>query len=298
MRPVTILGGGLGVRINPRERSQNRLLTHLFKGLTLALFLRKQDVPCVIYELRDENFRKGGDIALSPNALRVLDHVGIYGRVRKQGWNYDFVRMVSVAGKYLGSHAWGGLKNFHYHCLRINRDIVRRELLAEVKLQGIPVYLSKKCVGISEEGEEIVLRFADGETVRTDYLVGADGIHSMARQYLYPGSSSKYSGLLVALGHTQRDRLGGAMDGQQLPCMYVGKNGTFSILPNSYDGGEIGYFITTDVPDRGPENWALLEKDKGAIVDIITEVIEEKSWPKFVRDLVEATSLEMFRTWP
>lgn len=206
--------------------------------------------------------------------------------------------MVSVAGKYLGSHAWGGLKNFHYHCLRINRDIVRRELLAEVKLQGIPIYLNKKCAGISEEGEEIVLRFADGETVRTDYLVGADGIHSMTRQYLYPGSSSKYSGLLVALGHTQRDRLGGAMDGQQLPCMYVGKNGTFSILPNSYDGGEIGYFITTDVPDRGPENWALLEKDKGAIVDIITEVIEEKSWPKFVRDLVEATSLEMFRTWP
>lgn len=160
------------------------------------------------------------------------------------------------------------------------------------------MHLGKKCVGISEEGEEIVLRFLDGETVRTDYLVGADGIHSMTRQFLYPGTSSKYSGLLVALGHTQKDKLGGSIDGMQLPCMYVGKNGTFSILPNSYDGGEIGYFITTDVPDRGPEKWALLEKDKEAIVDIINEVIEEKSWPKFVGDLVKTTNLAEFRTWP
>ncbi|KEF58318.1 uncharacterized protein A1O9_06244 [Exophiala aquamarina CBS 119918] len=279
MKPVTILGGGLG-------------------GLTLALSLRKQDVPCVVYEYRDEEFRKGGDIALSPNALRVLDHVGVYGRVRKQGWNYDAVRMISVAGKYLGSHAWGGLNSFHYHCLRINRDIVRRALLAEAQLQGIPIYFNKKCVAISEEGDGISLAFQDGETVHTEFLIGADGIHSITRQYLYPGSYSKYSGLLVALGHTQRHRIGNSLDGMHLPCMFFGKNGTLSILPNSYDGEEIGYFITTDVPDRGAENWALLEKDKQAISRIFDEIIEEKGWPQFVRDLPRQTRLEDFRTWP
>lgn len=206
--------------------------------------------------------------------------------------------MINVTGKYLGSHAWGGLDNFHYHALRINRDIVRRALLAEVELQGIPIYLNKKCVGISEEGDEITIVFEDGETVCTEFLVGADGIHSLTRQYLYPGSSAKYSGLLVALGHTQKDRMGGSMDGMHLPLMYFGKNGTFSILPNSYDGKEIGYFITTDVPDRGPENWALLEKDKEAIKQIFDEVIEEKAWPQCVRDLLRTTSLEDFRTWP
>ncbi|KAK6366845.1 hypothetical protein LTS17_010396 [Exophiala oligosperma] len=268
------------------------------QGLTLALFLRKQDVPCVVYELRDEEFRKGGDIALSPNALRVLDHVGIYGRVRTQGWNYDTVRMINVAGKYLGSHTWGGLSNYHFHCLRINRDIVRRALLAEVRVQGITVNLNKKCVSISEENGSVTIAFADGEIVSTDFLIGADGIHSLARQYLYPESTARYSGLLVALGHTQRSRIGNALDGMHLPTMFFGKNGTFSILPNDYHGKEIGYFITTDVPDRGQENWNLLEKDKAAISRILEDIVEEKAWPQQVRDLIKTTRSEDFRTWP
>ncbi|OQU95922.1 FAD binding domain-containing protein [Cladophialophora immunda] len=279
MKPVTILGGGLA-------------------GLTLALFLRKQDVPCVIYEVRDENFRKGGDIALSPNALRVLDHVGIYGRIRKCGWNYDDVQMITVAGKYLGSHTWGGLRRYHYQCLRINRDVVRQALLSEVRLQGIPMHFGKRCVGLAEDGDTISLAFEDGETIHTEFLIGADGIHSPTRQYLYPGSFSKYSGLLVALGHTQRRLMGASMEGVQLPCMFFGKNGTFSILPNSYDGEEIGYFITTDVPDRGESNWAALEKDKQAISNIFDEITEEPGWPQFVRDLSRTTPLEHFRTWP
>jgi 2-polyprenyl-6-methoxyphenol hydroxylase-like FAD-dependent oxidoreductase len=252
----------------------------------------------VVYELRDENFRKGGDIALSPNALRVLDHVGIYGRVRTQGWNYDIVRMINVTGKHLGSHTWGGLRNFHYHCLRINRDIVRRALLAEARIQGIHIHLNKKCVSISEGEDEVTVTFEDGETVSSEFLIGADGIHSLTRQYLYPGSSAEYSGLLVALGHTQRARVGTALDGLHLPTMFFGKNGTFSILPNDYTGSEIGYFITTDVPDRGQEDWALLEKDKAAIGQIFEEIFEEKGWPQFVRDLIRTTRFEDFRTWP
>ncbi|KAK5947297.1 hypothetical protein PMZ80_001447 [Knufia obscura] len=279
MKPIIILGGGLA-------------------GLTIALFLRKQMVPCEVYELRDENFRKGGDIALTPNALRVLDHVGVYGRVRTQGWNYDTVRMINVAGKHLGSHTWGGQRRFHYYCLRINRDIVRRALLEEALVQGIPVHLNKKCVSISEGEDEVIVAFEDGETVSSEFLIGADGIHSLARQYLYPGSVAQYSGLLVALGHTQRARVGTALDGVHLPTMLFGQNGIFSILPNDYAGTEIGYFITTDVPDRGQEKWALLEKDKAAIAQILDEIVEEKGWPQFVRDLIRTTRFEDLRTWP
>jgi hypothetical protein len=80
--------------------------------------------------------------------------------------------------------------------------------------------------------------------------------------------------------------------------MFFGKNGTFSILPNDYNGAEIGYFVTTDVPDRGQEMWALLEKDKAAIGQIFEEIVEEKGWPQYVRDLIRTTRSEDFRTWP
>lgn len=252
----------------------------------------------MVYELRDEKFCKGGDIALSPNALRVLDHVGVYGRLRTQGWNYDHVQMVNLSGRVLGLHAWGGLRKFHYHCLRINRDIVRRALLAEAKERGITICFNKKCISIHETQNEVVLTFEDGEVVSSDFLIGADGIHSLTRQYLYPGSLARYSGLLVALGHTQRARIGSGLDKLHLPVMFFGKNGTFSILPNDYTGSEIGYFVTTDVPDRGQQDWALLEKDKIAISQIFEEILEEDSWPQYVRDLVKMTRYEDFRTWP
>lgn len=252
----------------------------------------------MIYELRDESFRKGGDIALSPNALRVLDHVGIYGKLRKLGWNYDFVSMISVGGKYLGSHSWGGLSKFHYHCLRINRDVVRQALLKEVREHEIPIYLGKKCTQVSEDSDEVALVFEDGEIVQSDFVIGADGIHSVVRQHLYPGSHAQYTGLLVALGHTQKSRLTASVGNLQLPVMFFGKNGTFSVLPNDFEGEEIGYFITTDVPDRGARDWALLEKDKDAICHIFDEITEEKSWPEFVKELPKVTRPEDFRTWP
>ncbi len=144
----------------------------------------------------------------------------------------------------------------------------------------------------------MTVTFEDGEIVSSEFLIGADGIHSLARQHLYPGSAAQYSGLLVALGHTQRGRIGTALDGVHLPTMFFGKNGTFSILPNDYAGTEIGYFITTDLPDRGKEKWAHLEKDKSAIGHIFEEIVEEKGWPQFVRDLIRSTRLEDFRTWP
>ncbi|OAG37335.1 hypothetical protein AYO21_08412 [Fonsecaea monophora] len=278
METVTIIGGGLA-------------------ALSLALSLRKQDVPCAIYELRDESYRKGGDIALAPNALRVLDHVGAYGKARKLGYNYDTFEMMNSAGKSLGSFRNGGQDLFSYSALRINRDVVRKVLIEEVKVQRIPIHFNKKCVKVSESEDQVMAHFEDGEIVSSKFLVGADGIHSRVRQYLYPGSEAQYSGLLVVLGHTTRDKIAQTWDGAKVPCMYFGKDGAFTILPSSYNGHEVGYFATLDVPDRG-EEWDRLETDKEQIGQIFEEVVQDASWPTIVKDLLKATALPDFRSWP
>ncbi|CAG8956918.1 hypothetical protein HYFRA_00011967, partial [Hymenoscyphus fraxineus] len=51
-------------------------------GLTLSLLLAKHHIPSLIFEARPQSHTQGGTLALAPNALRVLDHCGVYEQIR------------------------------------------------------------------------------------------------------------------------------------------------------------------------------------------------------------------------
>jgi 2-polyprenyl-6-methoxyphenol hydroxylase-like FAD-dependent oxidoreductase len=46
-------------------------------GLALAIALHRQGISCAIYELRDPSAATSGALMLSPNALRILDTLGL-----------------------------------------------------------------------------------------------------------------------------------------------------------------------------------------------------------------------------
>ncbi|KAK5119513.1 hypothetical protein LTR85_007613 [Meristemomyces frigidus] len=60
---ITIIGAGLA-------------------GLSLALFSTQQDMKVTIYELRSPSLTTAGAIMLAPNALRSLDAIGVYDRIK------------------------------------------------------------------------------------------------------------------------------------------------------------------------------------------------------------------------
>lgn len=51
-------------------------------GLTLALALKRQSISCTIYEAHSASLDIGGAIMLSLDALRVLDAVDMYERIK------------------------------------------------------------------------------------------------------------------------------------------------------------------------------------------------------------------------
>src|SRR5262245_31653099 len=109
-RSVAVIGAGLG-------------------GLTLALALKKYGIESKLYELRTPEYDFGGAIMLSPNALRVLDKVGAYERVRSVGYNFDTLTFMndsdySVTGKYYFGHK----ERYGYDALRIYRNVLIAEL--------------------------------------------------------------------------------------------------------------------------------------------------------------------------
>ena len=85
---VIIIGGGLAVSV-PYEWANLSAHAYHHQGPTLALNLRKYNISSVIFELRKPDASDGGFLALAPNALRVLNEIGVYERISNQGCNFE-----------------------------------------------------------------------------------------------------------------------------------------------------------------------------------------------------------------
>lgn len=86
-------------------------------GLTLALSLQKRSIPCTLYEARSVSFDIGGAIMLSPSALRVLNAVGIYKKIKPLG--LKFTQLHVDTSKPLDTYEFGNAQKYGYDALRI-----------------------------------------------------------------------------------------------------------------------------------------------------------------------------------
>lgn len=267
----------------------------------LALCLKKHGVTSAIYEVRPKDFSHGGNIALAPNALRVLDHVGVYDIVRNQGFNYEELCFTSGQGHLLGKFLNGSIKTYHFPALRIHREVVKQALRRKVEEEGIPIYYEKKATKVVEETDSnATVEFEDGEKVTADFVVGADGIHSHIRPF-FNDCKPEFSGLMGIMGTVDASHLQDIDHGLQIPCMLFGDTGSFAIMPSSFDGKEVGYFATIEQQDRGRDGWKKLEENTSELKDMLSERFlfkKDNNWPDLVKALSERTPTETLTSWP
>lgn len=273
-----------------------------FAGPTLALILKQRGISSTIYEVRPESYTQGGNIALAPNALRVLDHVGLYEQIRTQGFNYSELNFDNSEGVCLGTFLNGSKSLYNYEAVRIHRTIVRDALRDKLKFEGIPIKWEKKYKSLVEKEDKVLVTFEDGEEVLTDFVIGTDGIHSAVRELIAPNTHPSFSGLMGVMGHVDRSELTQeALAGVQLPNFLFGASGSFAIMPSSFDGSEIGYFATIEAEDRDRHGWSKLESDKEELYKMLADrFIENKQthWNPLVQELVKKTPKDELSSWP
>ena len=263
--------------------------------------LLKHGVSSAIYEVRPQGYESGGNIALAPNAARVLDHVGVYGRLRNQGFNYEEIAFENGAGEVLGTFLNGSQKEYNFHALRIHRAILHDELLAACKQRGIPIYFDRKFKRIvSETDASVTVEFEGGNTVAADFVVGCDGIHSKVRSHIKE-VTPEFSGLMGIMGMVMRPDLDSLHQAVKTrPAMMFGDTGSFAIMPSSFDGEEIGYFATIEVEDCSRQGWASLYQDKEALRKMLADrfLFSGSKWPRLVQELCQKTPVETLTSWP
>ncbi|PSR51897.1 monooxygenase [Adhaeribacter arboris] len=162
-------------------------------GLTTAIALKKAGFETEVFEAASEIKPVGAGLGLAPNAIKAFYELGIAEKIIPLGRRLPHFKITNAAGSILSFtdsqaiSARYGIDNFTIH-----RYALHQALLQE--LDGTPIYIGKKVIGLTKEGKELIIQFQDGSSHKTPYLIIADGIHSVLRNKLVPHATIRYAG--------------------------------------------------------------------------------------------------------
>ena len=169
-------------------------------GITAGLALRKAGIDAKVYERAEKVIPLGGAIILNAVGLTILRRLGvdvedIYNGVKAEFRRYDgHVRArINVDPAILEEADASGWQS----------GMMRKELYARM-LDVVPddmIVPDYEMANFQQDEDGITVNFTNGEQIRTDVLVGADGIHSRVRNALFPDlPQPKPLGIAVWLG--------------------------------------------------------------------------------------------------
>lgn len=164
--PTLIVGGGIG-------------------GLTAALALSRIGRPVHVVEKAAEFGEIGAGLQLAPNALAVLDALGLLPEIDRHAvypsrlvW-MDALTAQPITSVDLGD---GFRRRYGQRYIVMHRGDLLAALLAACRAETlITLEAGSEVATVEDLGEIARARCADGAVLEAELLIGADGLHSTVR---------------------------------------------------------------------------------------------------------------------
>jgi 2-polyprenyl-6-methoxyphenol hydroxylase-like FAD-dependent oxidoreductase len=226
-KKITILGGGIA-------------------GLSAAIALKNAGIETMVFEATPEIKAVGAGLGLGANAIKAFKVLGIDEEVinagkflpaftvyDEKGKQIAKTDSVSVSKKY-------GLDNFTIHRAHLHALLLS-------KINPSCIQTNKRLQRIEQNENKIILHFQDGTMHETDYLIAAEGIHSVVRKYVLPVCKPRYAGYTCWRAVIDNSNL------QLNECSETwGSKGRFGIVPLA--GNKIYWFACVNT---SPNNTAM-----------------------------------------
>jgi salicylate hydroxylase len=231
---VVILGGGIG-------------------GLTTALALLHHGIEPIVLERAPQLTEVGAGIQIAANGTIVLRELGLepaLASIATVPARFDYLELST--GRLLYVAPLGKEAEVRYGALLYN---VHRADLIGLLAKALPssaIRLGAACESVSQDDEGAYVTLQNGEVIRGDVVIGADGIHSAVRTALRGPEEKQFANILMWRSLIPADRL----TGLNLP---VAGNNWFGVGRNivSYWVRKDLYSVLASVPatEVSRESW-------------------------------------------
>ena len=245
MKPerVLIVGGGIG-------------------GLTAALALGRAGYRVAVYEQAPEFSEIGAGIMLTPNATRVLRHLGLEAALDRAALRppasvyrrFDDASVIGDAPLAEAMETAYGAPYFHIH-----RSDLLDVLLAAVRAQGAAeLNAGRMARDCSQEGGEVTVQFSNGDAAVGDLLLACDGIRSTLRGRLLAGAEPRFRGQVAWRSLVPADGLPERVTARE-SVVWIGRDR--HIVQYVLRGGSLVNYVAIAVQDEWTaEGWTLPAK--------------------------------------
>jgi salicylate hydroxylase len=188
---VIVVGGGIG-------------------GLTTALALLRHGIEPIVLERAPQLTEVGAGIQIAANGTIVLRELGLepaLASIATVPAGFDYLELST--GRRLYYAPLGEEAAARYGALLYN---VHRADLIELLAKALPpnvVRLGAQCASVSQDDDGAYVTLQDGEVIRGDAVIGADGIHSAVRTALRGPEEKQFANILMWRALIPADRLRG-----------------------------------------------------------------------------------------
>jgi len=237
---ILIIGGGIG-------------------GLTMALSLHSDGIPCRVFEAASAFRPLGVGINMMPHAIRVLSSLGLEENLKRFGVEAKEFAYFNRHGQKIFTEPCGRFAGYEYPHFSIHRGDLHQVLHQTVleRLGPDAVMLGHRCVGVDQNAGGVTVRFEGAASQDGRIALAFDGFHSVVREQFYPDEGPpRFGGINMWRGVTRRKPFLTGASVTRVGTVQVGKMVIYPI--RQFEDGTQLINWNTEQPrdDHKPNDWA------------------------------------------
>jgi 2-polyprenyl-6-methoxyphenol hydroxylase-like FAD-dependent oxidoreductase len=164
---ILVIGGGIG-------------------GLTAAIALRAKGFDVTVIERDPDWSVYGVGIIQQSNVIRAMAELGLIDEYVASGVGFDAVEVYTPAGVKVARVPSPRLVEGYPANMGIARPALHKILGDRVIASGAKVLLGVTATALEDDGQGVDVTLSNGDTLRADLVIGADGVYSQTRERILP----------------------------------------------------------------------------------------------------------------